>query len=138
LTPAASAGDGATTKQLLDEINRIRAVNGLPAMRADWRLKQAARLHSNDMLRKNYFGHQGFMYRIRRVRARGPHFSENIAMVAGSTTNARLIVQMWMDSPPHRANLLRFGFRRIGLSALVGPFLGEPSAAVVTAEFAGR
>jgi len=135
LTNASRAGTSET--QLLDEINRVRAARGLPAMRADRRLALAARWHSAYMLRTNTFGHHAFTWRIKRARARGPVFSENIAMAAGTTTDARVVVQMWMESPPHRANLLRRGFRRIGLAASVGPFQGA-AASLVTAEFAGR
>ena len=42
-----------------------------------------------------------------------------------------------MSSPGHRANLLRPGFRRIGIGALVGRFSGYSGATVVTADFAG-
>jgi uncharacterized protein YkwD len=128
---------GENEARLLDEINRVRSAHRLPAMRADRRLALAARWHSAYMLRTNYFGHHAFTWRIKRARARGPIFSENIAMAPGTTTDARLVVQMWMTSPPHRANLLRRGFRRIGLAAPVGPFQGT-AASLVTAEFAGR
>jgi uncharacterized protein YkwD len=135
-SPAVRAA-GSSEQRLLAEINRVRAAHRLPAMRGDRRLALAASWHSAYMLEKNYFGHHGFTSRIRRARARGPIFSENIAMASGRTTDARLIVQMWMQSPPHRANLLRRGFRRVGLAAAVGPFQGS-QAALVTAEFAGR
>ena len=128
---------GSSEGRLLDEINRIRAARSLPAMRADRRLALAARWHSAYMLRTNFFGHHAFTWRIKRARARGPLFSENIAMAPGTTTDAHLVVQMWMASPPHRANLLRRGWRRIGLAAAVGPFQGT-AASLITAEFAGR
>ena len=131
--PTAGAGEA----QLLDEINRVRSARGLPALRGDRRLALAARWQSAYMLRTNTFSHHAFTWRIRRARARGPAFSENIALTPGRTTDARVVVQMWMASPPHRANLLRSGFRRIGLAAAVGPFQGT-AAALVTAEFAGR
>jgi uncharacterized protein YkwD len=44
---------------------------------------------------------------------------------------------MWMESPGHRANILRPSFTRIGLGRRVGPFAGYGTAAVVTADFAG-
>jgi uncharacterized protein YkwD len=135
LTSASTAGTSEAL--LLDEINRVRTARGLPAMRGDRRLALAARWHSAYMLRTNTFSHHAFTWRIKRARARGPVFSENIGMASGNTTDARLVVEMWMASPPHRANLLRRGFRRIGLAAAVGPFQGS-TASLVTAEFAGR
>jgi uncharacterized protein YkwD len=43
-----------------------------------------------------------------------------------------------MESPGHRANLLRPGWTRIGLGALTGTFGGYAGATVFTADFAGR
>src|SRR5215207_11285898 len=51
LTNASRAGTSET--RLLDEIIRVRAARGLPAMRADRRLALAARWHSAYMLRTN-------------------------------------------------------------------------------------
>jgi uncharacterized protein YkwD len=44
---------------------------------------------------------------------------------------------MWMESPGHRANLLRPGWNRVGIGVRVGNFLGYPGATVITADFAG-
>ena len=44
---------------------------------------------------------------------------------------------MWLNSPPHRKNLLRAGFRRVGVGAMMGTFSGTGGARVVTADFAG-
>ena len=43
-----------------------------------------------------------------------------------------------MKSPPHRRNLLRPGFRRVGVGAMMATFSGASGARVVTADFAGR
>jgi uncharacterized protein YkwD len=42
---------------------------------------------------------------------------------------------MWLASPGHRANLLRPGFRRLGLGIATGSFPGQAGATVVTADF---
>ena len=42
-----------------------------------------------------------------------------------------------MASPGHRANLLRPGWKRIGIGSRTGTFLGYGGATVVTADFAG-
>ena len=65
-------------------------------------------------------------------------YGENLAWGTGPFATARRVVSGWMASPGHRANLLRPGWRRIGLGALRGNFLGYPGATVVTADFAGR
>ena len=52
--------------------------------------------------------------------------------------SAAHVVQMWLTSPEHRANLLRPGFTRVGLATPVGTFAGSSDVTVVTADFGGR
>ena len=44
----------------------------------------------------------------------------------------------WLASPEHRANLLRPGYRTVGVGARKGTFEGYAGAVVVTTDFAGR
>lgn len=122
---------------MLTEVNRVRSVHGLPPLRVDPALQRAARAHSLDMLQRGYFGHGAFARRLQRFAARGPRLGENLAWGVGVAGEVRSIVQRWLASPPHRANLLRRGFRRIGIGAVVGSFSGYGGAMLVTADFAG-
>jgi uncharacterized protein YkwD len=135
--PARASESATTERALLDEVNRVRAAHGLPGLRVDSALQRAARSHSVDMLRRGYFGHGAFAERLARFGARGPRLGENLAWGAGTAAAARDMVRRWLASPPHRANLLRPGFRRIGVGAVIGSFSGYESVRVVTADFAG-
>ncbi|MGE5690757.1 MAG: CAP domain-containing protein [Pseudomonadota bacterium] len=141
LAVVAPAGTATTIssgeRSVLSEMNRVRAAHGLPALRLDPTLVRAARAHTRYMVAKNVFTHGDFGTRMRRFGARGPHLGENLAWGSGSNARAAALVQMWLNSPPHRANLLRRGFRRVGVGALVGTFAGAGDARVVTADFAG-
>jgi uncharacterized protein YkwD len=123
---------------LLDAVNGARAAHGLRPLHVDFRLRTAARRHSRMMLRRNVFGHGALAARLAAHGARGPRFGENLAWGVGSRAAAHRIVRMWLASPGHRANLLRPGFRRIGIGAPVGSFSGYRRATMVTADFAGR
>jgi uncharacterized protein YkwD len=90
-----------------------------------------------DMLQRNYFSHGSVAERLRSFGVRGPRLGENLAWGVGTAGEARRIVKLWLASPGHRANLLRRGFRRIGVGAVVGPFAGYADVHVVTADFAG-
>lgn len=143
LVLAAPAGStalraSATERALLDEVNRVRSAHGLPALRSDGRLARAARSHTRAMLVRKTFAHGNTASRLRRFGVRGRLVGENLAWGAGTYSSPAAIVRMWLGSPSHRANLLRRGFRRIGLAAAVGPFAGYSNATVVTADFAGR
>jgi uncharacterized protein YkwD len=127
-----------TETRLLALVNSARAHYGLRPLRVDWTLEAAARSHSVEMVRTNSFGHGDFSRRIRAFGVAGRTFGENIAWGTGTDGRAAAIVQGWLASPPHRANLLRPGFRRIGIGAIGGRFAGYGGAVVVTADFSGK
>jgi uncharacterized protein YkwD len=135
-TSAAAATSG--ERALIDEMNRVRAAHGAPPLRLDGVLERAARAHSRDMLRRGYFGHGNIARRLAGFGARGPAVGENLGWGVGSHGSAYAIVAAWLASPGHRANLLRRGFRRVGVGLVVGSFAGRGGTVVVTADFAGR
>jgi uncharacterized protein YkwD len=123
-------------RALVAAINSVRALQLLPRLRVDLRLTLAARAHSQDMLRRDYFGHGNFGARIVRFHVRGSLFEENLAYSSG-VMPAKAAVADWLASPPHRAALLNPSLRRLGVSAPVGAFGGFSTATLVTADFAG-
>jgi len=129
-------GVAAGSPPLLAAINEARAAHGLAPLRLDRRLQRAAHAHSSDMVRRNYFAHGPFIRRLARFGVRG-RVGENLAWGVGSGADARHVVQRWLASPRHRANLLQHGFRRVGLGLRVGTFAGYGNAVVITADFAG-
>ena len=139
LVPAA----GATTnlsqgeRSLLTAVNEVRAAHDLRPLQVDPTLVAAARAHSASLIRDDVFTHGAFAARLARHGARGPAFGENLAWGTGSLASARSMVRSWLDSPGHRANLLRPGWTRIGIGLRVGSFLGYDGATVATADFAG-
>jgi uncharacterized protein YkwD len=139
LAPAAGAqarGLTGSEASLLNTMNAARKSNGLPALRVDFHLVRAARGHSADMMRRQYFAHGSVAGRALATGARGPVFGEDLAWATGIT--AQWVVDHWLASPAHRAVLLRPGFRRVGIGYAFGTFAGHGGAGVVTADFAGR
>jgi uncharacterized protein YkwD len=141
LTGAASAAGNATLSReessLLSAMNQVRSAHGLRPLRADSRLERAARSHSSAMLRTGTLFHGAFTARIRRVGVRSQRVGENLAWGVGALSRARAIVNMWLASPGHRANLLHPGYRLVGVGALRGGFSGYRRALMVTTDFAG-
>jgi uncharacterized protein YkwD len=124
-------------RSLLAAVNGVRSSHGLRPLQVDGALVRAARAYSGTMIRTNRFTHGDMGARLARHGVRGPRYGENLAWAVGSSAAARRIVASWMASPGHRANLLRPGWRRIGIGALRGTFQGHSGAMVVTADFAG-
>lgn len=135
--PAGSAAVNTPERALLGEMNRVRAGYGLRSLRLDAALQRAARSHSADMLRRGYFAHGPYLQRLISFGVRGPMVGENLSWGVGARARAGWTVQAWLHSPLHRRNLLRPGFRRVGVASLRGTFRGYAGARVVTANFAG-
>jgi uncharacterized protein YkwD len=122
--------------RILSAMNRVRASYGLRPLRFAAKLHAAARSHSADMIRRGYFGHGAFARRLNGFGVNAPLVGENLAWGSGPYGAAGTIVHEWLVSPEHRANLLRPGFRLVGVGSAIGPFAGQ-RAVVVTADFAG-
>jgi uncharacterized protein YkwD len=138
LVPAAQAATlTQSERSLFGAVNDVRAAHNLRPLQVDAKLLASARAYSATMIEQDVFTHGAFAERLARSGARGPAFGENLAWGTGRLAGARNVVRMWMNSPGHRANLLRPGWTRIGIGARVGNFLGYPGATVITADFAG-
>ena len=139
LAPAAGAATRRTaTASFLQAVNQTRAQHGLRPLRLDVRLIRAARAHSNQMLRTNVFSHGDFHGRMVAFHVVGPQAGENLAWGNGRFAAPATVMHEWLNSPAHRANLLRPGWTRIGIGLARGTFLGNGGSTVVTADFAGR
>jgi uncharacterized protein YkwD len=139
LWPAAGAQArtlSSSEDSLLQTMNSVRTSHHLAPLQLDVRLLHAARGHSADMMQRQYFAHGSVAGRVLAQGARGPVFGEDLAW--GTGVGAQWVVTRWLASPPHRAVLLRPGFRRVGIGVAFGTFVGHGGSVVFTADFAGR
>jgi uncharacterized protein YkwD len=138
LAPVALAGPARSSEAgVLAAVNVARSTRGLRPLRLDLTLRSAARSHSTDMLRRNYFAHGAFATRMASFHVQGRQAGENLAWGSGLYGQAGTMIAEWLASPEHRANLLSPGFSRIGIGLVRGSFQGTAGATVVTADFAG-
>jgi uncharacterized protein YkwD len=110
--------DYAAESDLLDLANRSRQQAGLPALRMDTSLREAARKHARLMVDRQQLSHQfdgepSLMPRLRESGLRLSWVGENVAYNA-STEKA---FDALMQSPPHRQNLLDPDFNTAGFAA---------------------
>jgi uncharacterized protein YkwD len=123
-------------------INAIRTQYGLVPLRPLRSLNASAMGHSRDMMVHNYFGHNSLTGRTPAQRmmhmgapcSNGCELGENIAWVSGAASTPAAVVQAWMNSPGHRANILDPVFHYEGLGVAEGPLDGQP-ATTVTQDF---
>ncbi len=137
LPATALAGMSQTETSLLREMNRVRAQHHLAPLRFDAHLQRAARAHSQEMIGNGVFQHGAFGSRMLQFDVIGRLAGENLAWGTGFRGTPQGIVTAWLNSPEHRANLLRPSFTRVGIGNLVATFQGYSGAHVVTADFAG-
>jgi uncharacterized protein YkwD len=103
--------------EVIDLVNVERAAEGLPPLTYDANLAAAARGHSEDMGLNNYFSHtnlegHGACDRMTDAGYNWNYCGENIA--AGQPT-PESVIDTWMASPGHRANILNPNFCDIGV-----------------------
>jgi hypothetical protein len=110
--------DSSTAAQIMfDSANRERLAQGLPRLKWDDNLVEAAMAHAQRMARENSIGHQfpGEPPLLERASRAGAHFSEVAENVAEGPA-AVVIHSEWMHSPPHRANILAADLNSIGVA----------------------
>lgn len=103
--------------------NNERVQRGLPALERMAALDDIARIHSINMFEQGFFSHTDHLRRSpsKRMSEYYPRIiiatGENIAMHFGpdEETVAKNLVNAWMKSPGHRANILRASFTHLGV-----------------------
>ncbi|SIQ16166.1 uncharacterized protein, YkwD family [Bacillus cereus] len=104
-------------QRVVELTNAERTKQGLPALQIDTELSKVARIKSEDMQKNNYFDHNSPTYgspfdMMKKFGISYKSAGENIAQ--GQRTPEE-VVQAWMNSAGHRANILNNGFTHIGV-----------------------
>jgi uncharacterized protein YkwD len=108
--------------------NTERAKAGLSALKESQLLDASAAAKVSDMFKNQYFAHispsglgvgdlaenEGYDYLV---------IGENLAL--GNFENDQVLIQAWMDSPGHRANILNANYQEIGVSVQKGTYEGK-------------
>lgn len=110
-------GISAYESKVIELVNEIRVQNGLNQLQADAELCRIARIKSQDMKDKEYFSHTSPTYgspfdMMKQFGITYRTAGENIAM--GQQT-PEIVVNAWMNSEGHRANILNSSYTKIGV-----------------------
>ncbi len=111
-------------QEIIERVNRFRALHGLPGLVGNDTLDRMAQRHSEDMASRDYFDHDapdggtvgdraqevGYKYRT---------ISENLA---AGMRRPRRVVDGWIDSPPHREAMLNPNIEEAGVGYAYDPF----------------
>ena len=117
-----------TVSGTIKETNMARQENGFMALSVNAKLTRAAEAKVDDMFNRQYFEHEsptgvgagdladnvGYEYLM---------IGENLAL--GNYEDDKALVEAWMNSPGHRANILRPHYTEIGVAVKRGLYEGR-------------
>jgi uncharacterized protein YkwD len=128
-------------------VNYARRVHGLPALATSPMLMRSASLKAGDIVRCSQFSHEACGADVRQPFADSGYFAptvnsrfgENLAWGGAEAGSPRGALLGWLDSPEHRANLLRADWLEHGLALVYVPkFRGVEDSRIWVSHFGRR
>lgn len=121
-----AAAEPDTEDAMLALVNQERTSRGLAALQMDPELRLLARAHADDMFKRGYFSHEtpegvDPFQRMTQANIAFGLAGENLALAP----TLDIAHQGLMNSPGHRANILRDGFLKVGIGVLNGGLYGK-------------
>lgn len=104
-------------KEVVRLVNEIRRENGLNPLTEDWELSRVARYKSQDMLDNKYFSHTSPVYGspFTMIKNFGLSYRSAAENIAKGQSTPKAVVNAWMNSSGHRANILNASYKKIGV-----------------------
>lgn len=98
-------------------VNDVRKANGLKPLLQDWQLSRVARYKSQDMRDLGYFSHTSPTYGspFNMMKSFGISYKTAGENIAKGYATPKAVVDAWMNSPGHRANILNPSYTHIGV-----------------------
>lgn len=115
--PSVSSTVTAYEAEVVRLVNEIRRQNGLKPLTQDWQLSRVARYKSEDMRKLSYFSHTSPTYGspFDMMRSFGISYRTAGENIAKGYKTPEAVVNGWMNSPGHRANILNSTYTHIGV-----------------------
>jgi len=115
--PTVSSSVTAFESEVVRLVNEIRAENGLKPLTQDWQLSRVARYKSQDMRDLGYFSHTSPTYGspFNMMKSFGISYRTAGENIAKGYSTPEAVVNGWMNSPGHRANILNSSYTHIGV-----------------------
>ena len=115
--PTTSSTVTSYEQEVIRLVNEIRVQNGLGRLTYDWELGRVARYKSQDMHDNRYFSHTSPVYGtpFQMMKSFGITYRSAGENIARGQASPQAVVNAWMNSSGHRANILNPSFTRIGV-----------------------
>ena len=115
--PSVNSSVLAYEKEVVRLVNQERAKNGLKPLTYNWELSRVARYKSQDMKDRGYFSHTSPTYGspFQMIKSFGISYRTAGENIAKGYASPEAVVNGWMNSSGHRANILNSSFTEIGV-----------------------
>lgn len=115
--PGQDAGVLAYEEEVIRLVNEVREKNGLKPLTKNWELCRVARYKSQDMVENRYFSHTSPTYGspFQMMKAFGLAYRTAGENIAFGQRTPQEVMNAWMNSDGHRANILNPSFTQIGV-----------------------
>lgn len=115
--PTADSSVTAFETEVVRLTNEARVQNNLKPLTANWELSRIARYKSQDMVDKGYFSHTSPTYGspFQMIKAFGLSYRTAGENIAYGQRTPKAVVDGWLNSPGHRANILNNAYTQIGV-----------------------
>lgn len=122
-----------TPEAIIKLTNQERAASGLNALNTDSRLSAAALAKANNMFQEQYWDHFGPNGETpwQFIRAEGYNYVYAGENLAKGFQTSEGVVEAWMASPTHAANIMSGNYKDIGVAVVQGMLLGKQTTLVV-------
>ena len=131
------ASSNLNAAEIINQTNQIRIKNGLLPLEQNQVLEQAAQNKAESMIQAGQFQHSYLGQNNQLVEPwqfftdldyQYLYAGENLAKDFSTTES---LINAWLESPGHRANLLSDRYTQVGISIVEGPYLGENNSVLV-------
>ena len=111
-------------REVVRLVNVERKKKGLSELKYNWQLSRVARYKSEDMRDRGYFSHTSPTYGTpyQMMRSFGITYRTAGENIAKGQTSPEAVVNAWMNSSGHRANILNPSFTEIGVGFASGNY----------------
>ena len=108
---------GSMTSQVVTLVNKERASNGLQSLASDSQLAKLAQMKAEDMAKNGYFSHTSPTYgsAFDMMKTYGVSYKTAGENIAKGQKTAQSVMNGWMNSSGHRANILKSDYTKIGV-----------------------
>lgn len=132
--PLAPRSEKKIEEEVLSLVNAERAKAGVRPLVLDWQLSRVAKTKSEDMAGNHYFSHQSPTYGspFDMMKKFGISYKTAGENIAEGQRSAAEVMNSWMNSPGHRANILNGSFTNLGVG------YAEGSGPYWTQQFIGK